>query len=62
MTQKIEMFLPVKALVDVVVNGGEPECFHCEEKLPPNSKAERSGECIVVTCPYCFCLTPFPIG
>lgn len=41
---------------------GQPECFHCESELPKSAKAERNGDYIIVYCPSCGCMTPFPIG
>lgn len=41
---------------------GTPECFHCDRELPPQAPAELQGNAVVVVCPGCGCLTPFPIA
>jgi hypothetical protein len=39
---------------------GVPECFHCERKLPKRSRVEDKWDAVIVWCPYCGCMTPFP--
>jgi len=58
---KIQLFKPVKTLADLSYDS-TPECFHCDAELPRESKAERQGDAIVVWCPNCGNMTPFPIG
>jgi transcription elongation factor Elf1 len=56
-----EQHKPVRTLADVKYDG-KPECFHCDIRLPKTAKADRQGSAIVVTCPKCGCMTPFPIA
>jgi hypothetical protein len=51
----------VAVLSDVTCDG-YPDCHHCGEALPPDAKAQLQGLAVVVTCPYCFCMTPFPLN
>ena len=52
----------VKTLADCDCGDDVPECFHCEEEFPQTAKAERNGDYLIVYCPSCGCMTPFPIG
>jgi len=51
----------VKTLADCECEG-DPICFHCDERLPDTATVERQGRAVVVYCPKCGCMTPFPIS
>ena len=52
--------MSIETLADVACDF-PPECFHCEEPLPPTSKATVAGDSVEVVCPSCGCTTPFPM-
>lgn len=51
--------MTIKTLADCAPDD-VTECAHCDEVLPTTAKAELNGNAVIVWCPACGCMTPFP--